>query len=41
MGQIVLKGEIKSNLEIIDLSTLSYGIYMLKVKNNTLKIIKK
>ena len=41
LGQIVLKGEIKSNLEIIDLSTLSYGIYMLKVKNNTLKIIKK
>ena len=41
MGQIVLKGEIKSNLEIIDLSTLSYGIYMLKIKNNTLKIIKK
>ena len=41
LGQIILRGEIKSNLEIIDLSPLSKGIYMLKVKNNTLKIIKK
>ena len=41
LGQIILRGEIKSNLEIIDLSPLSKGIYMLKVKNKTLKIIKK
>ena len=41
LGQIVLSGEIKSNLEIIDLSNLSNGMYMLKVKNYTFKIIKK
>ena len=41
LGQIVLDGEIKNNLEIINLSYLSPGIYMLKVKNNTFKIIKK
>ena len=41
LGQIVLDGEIKNNLEIINLSYLSPGIYILKVKNNTFKIIKK
>lgn len=41
LGQIVLDGEIKNNLEIINLSQLSPGIYLLKVKNNTFKIIKK
>ena len=38
--QIVLDGEIRNNLEIINLSHLSSGIYVLKVKNNTIKIIK-
>ena len=41
LGQIILRGEIKSNLEIIDLSSLSEGMYMIKIKNKTLKIIKK
>jgi len=41
LGQIVLDGKIKNNLEIINLSHLSSGIYILKVKNNTFKIIKK
>ena len=41
LGQIVLDGEIRNNHEIINLSNLSSGIYVLKVKNNTLKIIKK
>ena len=41
LGQIVLDGEIRNNLEIINLSNLSSGIYVLKVKNNTVKIIKK
>ena len=41
LGQIVLDGEIRNNLEIINLSNLSSGIYMLKVKNNTFKLIKK
>ena len=40
LGQIVLDGEIRNNLEIINLSHLSSGIYVLKVKNNTIKIIK-
>ena len=41
LGQIVLGGEIRNNLETINLSNLSSGIYVLKVKNNTVKIIKK
>ena len=41
LGQIVLDGEIRNNHEIINLSNLSSGIYVLKVKNNKLKIIKK
>ena len=41
LGQIVLKGEIKNNTEIIDLSSLSSGLYILKVKNTSFRIIKK
>ena len=41
MGQIILKGEIKNNREIIDLTTLSSGFYILKVQNNSFRIIKK
>lgn len=41
IGQIVLKGEIKNNTEIIDLSSLSSGLYILKVKNTSFRIIKK
>ena len=41
IGQIILKGEIKNNREIIDLTSLSSGFYILKVQNNSFRIIKK
>ena len=41
LGQIVLKGGIKNNLETIDLSFLSAGVYIFKTKKDSFKFIKK
>ena len=41
LGQIVSSGSIKNNIEIIDLSYLSSGMYILKIKNSAFKLFKK
>jgi hypothetical protein len=40
LGKVVLQGVLSSNTTSVDLTTLSAGIYFLKIKNETFKFIK-
>ena len=39
LGEIVLSGEIVSENQQIDISNLSNGLYLIKIKDNTMKIV--
>tara|TARA_Y100000385_G_C12556720_1_gene410289 strand:+ start:82 stop:261 length:180 start_codon:yes stop_codon:yes gene_type:complete len=40
IGELVISGELNSKLNTIDLSSLASNIYILKVNNKSLRIVK-